>query len=158
HVFTNCTGRLGLAHGNGTGKADHASPSPSGFDLTLTASTFEITRSTFGTGSAPAKFTAGASAGRGRVWDANLQGTGARGRQFSRKNHKTIDWTSGTGCVKIAGASDGLFAAASIHTEVKSFSWCAGACPDAASEITITDVDNGKSFDLKFGGGPKATF
>jgi hypothetical protein len=158
HVFSNCTGPFGLVHLNGTVKVDHTSPSANELDLSLSASNFEINKSTLTAWSATAKITAGASGARSMTWDANLQGTSARGRQFSRKNHKEIDWTAGTGCVKIAGSSDGLFASASIHTDVKSFSWCAGACPDAASEITITDVDKGKSFDLKFAGGPNATF
>jgi hypothetical protein len=158
HVFTNCTGPFGLLHLNGTVKVGHTSPSANELDLTLDASNFEINKSTLATWSATAKITAGAAGARSMAWEANLQGTSARGRQFSRKSQKTIGWTAGAACVKIAGSSDGLFAAASIHTDVKSFSWCAGACPDASSEITVTDVDDGKSFDLKFAGGPNATF
>jgi hypothetical protein len=158
HVFTNCTGPFGLLHLNGTVKVEHATPSASELDLTLSASNFAVNKATLTSWQATAKITADASGGRAMTWDGNLQGTSGRGLQFSRKNHKQIQWTAKSGCVSVNGTSDGLFAAASLHTEVKTFSWCTGGCPDASSEITVTDVDDGKSFDLKFGGGPSATF
>ena len=77
------------------------------------------------------------------VWNAQLSGTTARGRTFTRTNDKTIDWTVGQPCVTVAGESDGTILGVELKTTIVSFSRCAAECPQSGSEIKVENVKNG---------------
>ena len=57
----------------------------------------------------------------------------------------------------ISGQSQGNIAGANLQTTVTSYQRCADSCPQAGSEITIKNLDNGNSIDIKYSGGPQAT-
>jgi hypothetical protein len=157
HVFNGCSGPFGLLHLTGTVTVEHNAPSASELDLTISASGFQINKATVDHWQATAKIVASGTT-RTMTWDAQLSGKGARGEVFSRKNHKTIGWTLGAGCISVDGYSDGQWASVNLHTDVKAFQWCRGACPNASSEVTIKNVDSGKTIDLTFDGDATATF
>jgi hypothetical protein len=156
YVFDACTGPLGLVELDGTVDVTW-SQAPSGGPLTVdyTAHGFEINRATIDAWQATAVVTASGSA-RHVVWNATLSGTTARGRTFTRTNDKTIDWTVGQPCVTVSGESDGTILGTELQTSIVSYSQCAAECPQAGSEITVKDVKNGDSIDIKYDGGPEA--
>jgi len=90
------------------------------------------------------------------VWTAQLSGTTARGRTFTRTNDKTLDWDVGTPCVSVEGESDGTILGVELKTTIVKFSRCAAECPQQGSEISVENVKNGTSIDIKYSGGPEA--
>jgi hypothetical protein len=154
YVFKACTGPLGLVEVNGTVEVTW-SDSASGLTLSYSAQGFKINRATIDSWKATAVVTASASARR-MVWTAQLSGTTAHGRSFTRTNDKTIDWTVGQPCVTVSGQSDGTILGVELRTTINSFSRCAAECPQAGSEITVENVHTGESVDIKYSGGPEA--
>ena len=90
------------------------------------------------------------------TWNAQLSGTTARGRTFMRTNDKTIDWTVGQPCVTVAGQSDGTISGVELKTTIVAFSQCAAECPQSGSEISVENVANDSTVDIKYDGGPWA--
>lgn len=82
--------------------------------------------------------------------NGKISGTTAHGRAFSRTNHKEYKWTQGQACLSVSGTSDGTITGHEIKTEVIDFSICKGGCPEAGSEIKVTDVSNGNVYDVKY--------
>jgi hypothetical protein len=95
-------------------------------------------------------------ASRSRAPRSGCSGTTARGRTFTRTNDKTIDWTVGQPCITVSGESDGTILGVELKTTIVSFSRCAAECPQSGSEITVEDVKNGTTIDIKYSGGPAA--
>lgn len=154
YVFTACTGPLGLAELDGTVDVTW-SGSPGQLTLNYEAHGFKINRATIDSWQASAVITASGSA-RHMVWSAQLSGTTARGRTFTRTNDKTIDWTVGQACVTVSGESDGTILGTELRTTIVSYSRCAAECPQSGSEIKVENVKNGTSVDIKYSGGPEA--
>jgi hypothetical protein len=155
-VFSACTGPLGLVELDGTVDvtwADDTSGGPT--TLNFASHGFKINRATLDSWQATALVTATGSA-RHLVWTAALSGTTARGRTFTRTNDKTVDWTVGQPCVTVSGQSDGTILGTELQTTIVSFSRCAAECPQSGSEITVKNVKNGDSVDIKYQGGPDA--
>jgi hypothetical protein len=156
YVFSACTGPLGLVELDGTVDVTWTGDS-SGSLLTLSFSShgFKINRATIDSWQASAVVTATGSA-RHLVWNAQLTGTTGRGRSFARANDKVLDWTVGQPCVSVSGRSDGTILGTELETTIVSYRRCAAECPQSGSEITVKDVKNGDSIDIKFEGGPEA--
>jgi hypothetical protein len=157
YVFGGCTGPLGLVELTGTVDVAWTAPDPGSGAVTLTysATGFKINRATIDSWQATAVVTATGSA-RHLVWTATLSGTTGRGRTFTRTNDKTLDWTVGQPCLTVSGESDGTILGVELQTTIVSFSQCAAECPASGSEITVKNVKNGDSIDIKYEGGPEA--
>jgi hypothetical protein len=154
YVFSGCTGPLGLVELDGTVDVTW---SDSAGQLTLNYATksFKINRATIDSWQATAVITASGSS-RHMTWNAQLSGTTARGRTFTRTNDKTIDWTVGQPCVTVSGQSDGTIVGVELKTTIDTFSRCAAECPQSGSEISVENVKNGSTVDIKYSGGPDA--
>jgi hypothetical protein len=156
YVFNACTGPLGLVELDGTVDVTWTDASSGGpVTLTYAAKGFKINRATIDSWQATAVVTATGSA-RHLVWTAMLSGTTGRGRTFNRTNDKIIDWTVGQPCVTVSGQSDGTVLGTELQTTLVSFSRCAAECPQSGSEITVKNVKNGDTIDIKYDGGPAA--
>lgn len=97
-------------------------------------------------------------ADRTMVWKAQLAGTSARGRTFSRTNEQTVVWKLGEPCFALAGVSQGQIQDREIRTEVIDFRRCRRGCPDAGGKIIVTNVSKNKSIELRYNGTSTATF
>ena len=53
----------------------------------------------------------------------------------------------------VTRSADGTVTGKELKTDIKSWSQCAGSCPEPGSEITITDVSANQVYDLKYGTG-----
>jgi hypothetical protein len=158
YVYAGCTGPWGLVHLNGTVTVTYSSTGPDDLTLKFSSTNFEINGATLTSWNAEADITANGN-NRTMVWTASLAGTTKSGRDFSRTNDKTITWNVGgaTTCIGINGTSQGTVTGHDLKTTVVSYQRCAGACPQAGSEITIQNEDNGKEVDVKYDGGDVAT-
>jgi hypothetical protein len=156
YVFDHCTGPLGLVELDGTVDVTWTDAG-SGGPLTVkyASAGFKIDRATIDSWTATAVVTASGSS-RHLVWSAQLSGVTGSGRTFTRTNDKTVDWTVGQTCVSVAGSSDGTILGTELQTTIVSYSRCAAECPQMGSEITVKNVKNGDSIDIKYGGGPEA--
>jgi hypothetical protein len=186
YVFSDCTGPLGLVHLDGTITVGWTlQVSPVTLTLNYATQNFKINGATITSWQATAVITeplttvvdaglaaldgaaavldagvatsvdAGVSA-REMTWNATLSGTTASGRPFVRKTTKGLKWTVGQACLSVSGTSDGTISGANIQTTITNFDRCASACPQAGSEISVTNVDNGDSIDIQYDGGPAA--
>jgi hypothetical protein len=155
YTFADCTGPLGLVHLNGTVTVKYTLAANQ-LTLQFSASNFEINRATISSWQANAVITANGAA-REMTWSAQLSGTTGGGRQFSRTNNKDIKWTVGEACIAISGQSQGNISGHDLQTTITDYQRCADSCPEAGSEITIKNLDNGDSIDIKYSGGPEAT-
>jgi len=158
YVYAGCTGPWGLEHLTGTVTVAYSSTGPDQLTLKFSSSNFQINGATLTTWTAEADITASGSQ-RTMDWTASLAGTTKSGRTFTRTNDKTISWNVGgaTTCVSISGTSNGTVTGHDLKTTVVSYQRCSGACPQAGSEITILNEDNGKEVDVKYDGGDVAT-
>jgi hypothetical protein len=154
YVFSACTGPLGLVELDGTVDVTWTA-SPGQLTLNYAAHGFKIDRATIQTWQASAVITASGSA-RHVTWNGQLSGTTARGRSFTRTNSKTLDWTVGQPCITVSGQSDGTILGVELKTTIDSFSRCAAECPQSGSEISVENVKNGSTVDIKYSGGPEA--
>ncbi|HEX3769876.1 MAG TPA: hypothetical protein VHV30_03380 [Polyangiaceae bacterium] len=155
YVFDACTGPLGLVELDGTIDVTWSQAAGGPLTVNYAAQGFHINRATVDSWTAQAVVTATGNA-RHLVWTAKLSGTTHSGRTFSRTNDKVIDWTVGQACVTVSGTSDGTITGAELQTTIVSYSRCAAECPQAGSEITVKNVKNGDSIDIKYDGGPEA--
>jgi hypothetical protein len=154
YVFDACTGPLGLVELDGTVDVTWTD-SAGTLTLSYSAQGFRINRATIDSWKATAVVSASGSA-RHMGWSAQLSGTTGRGRAFTRTNDKTIDWTVGQPCVTVSGQSDGTILGVELKTTIDRFSRCAAECPQSGSEITVENVADGDSIDIKYSGGPDA--
>lgn len=164
YAFAHCTGPYGLLDVTGTIKvttaAAPAAASGGGsarLILDFVGTGLKVNRAT-ADWTAHAEISSTAIGTRTMVWKAQLTGTTARGRAFTRTNAKTLEWTVGQECVLVNGSSDGDVTGRNIHTDVIHYSRCRGECPAAGSEIRITNANSGKTVDLTYDGGNHATF
>ena len=157
YTFNDCTGPLGLVHLTGTVKLVWSSSGPTNLQLVFSAQGFKINKATITDWNATAVITANGN-DRDMTWTASLNGVTGGGRQFDRTNNKDIKWTDGTPCIAVSGSSDGTLTGLHLVTTITDYQRCVDSCPAAGSEINVRDVDNGKSIDIKYLGGPKAQF
>jgi hypothetical protein len=154
YVFANCTGPLGLVQLDGTVTVTWTSGA-GGLTLSYAAQGFKINGATITSWQATADIVANGN-DRHMTWNAQLSGTTARGRTFTRTNDKTIDWTVGQACVTVAGQSDGTITGVELKTTIIAFSQCAAECPQSGSEISVENVADQSTVDIKYDGGPSA--
>jgi hypothetical protein len=154
YVFTACTGPLGLVELDGTVDVTWTSTA-TGLTLAYAAQGFKINHSTIDSWQATAVITA-SGADRHMTWSAQLSGTTARGRSFTRTNNKVIDWTVGQPCISVSGESDGTVTGVELKTTIVSYSRCAAECPQAGSEISVVDEQDHDTLDIKYSGGDEA--
>jgi hypothetical protein len=150
YAFKNCTGPLGLLRVNGEIKATYQT-APNQLSLDLVGTGLEINRAT-ADWHATAVITSDGGVGRTMTWNAQLSGTTARGRDFSRTNQKTISWKVGERCFTASGVSEGNVKGRNLRTEVTNYARCQGSCPEAGGSITITNVTSGKHVEIDFDG------
>ncbi|HEY3818840.1 MAG TPA: hypothetical protein VGL81_16830 [Polyangiaceae bacterium] len=154
YAFDGCTGPLGLVALTGTVTVGWQ---VAGNELTLdfSAQGFQINRATVDNWQATAVITSNGTQ-RSMTWNAQLSGTTGSGRQFNRTNQKSVQWTVGVACLSASGQSSGDILGANLQTTVVSWQRCEYACPQAGSEITVKDLDDGDSIDIQYDGGPTA--
>ncbi len=151
YVFSDCTGPYGQVHITGEVDVTFTSSAPNQLTVTYAATGLKINRHVIDW-SATANVTSNGLA-RDMIWDGKFSGTTAHGRAFTRTNHKEYKWTQGQACLSVAGTSDGTVTGHEIKTEVIAFSFCKGGCPEAGSEIKVTDVTASKVYDVKYNAG-----
>jgi hypothetical protein len=151
YKFADCTGPYGLVHITGEVDVTYSSSAANQLTVNFSATGLKINRSTIDW-TATANVTANGTA-RDMVWDGKFNGTTAHARAFQRTNHKEYKWTVGQACLAVNGSSDGTVTGHELKTDVTSFSICKGGCPEAGSEIKITDVTANKVYDLKWNAG-----
>jgi len=155
YTFDHCMGPNGLRSVTGEvkakyqGTADRLHLELTGTDLSVNGATLDW--------SSVADVTAN-GADRTMAWRAQLSGTTAGGRAFTRTNQHTTSWTLGEPCFALEGWSEGQIRAREIRTEISSFRRCRRSCPDAGGTIAITNVTNGKRIELHYDGTNRATF
>ncbi len=154
YAFNGCTGPLGLVELTGTVTVGWQL---AGNELTLdySAQGFQVNRATIDNWQATAVITS-TGAQRSMTWNAQLSGTTGSGRQFTRTNQKSIQWTVGVACLSASGQSSGDILGANLQTTVVSWQRCADSCPQAGSEISVKNLDKGDSIDIQYDGGPTA--
>jgi hypothetical protein len=101
---------------------------------------------------------ASTDATRTMTWKAQLSGTSARGRVFSRTNEHTVAWKLGEACFELEGSSEGNVGGREIRTQISDFRRCRRGCPDAGGKIVVTHVTRNKSIELRYDGTSTATF
>jgi hypothetical protein len=148
YKFSDCTGPYGLVHITGEVDLTYSSSAANQLTVNYSANSLQINRSTINW-TATANVT-GNGLARDMVWDGKFDGTTAHGRAFQRTNHKEYKWTVGQACLSVAGSSDGTVTSHELKTDVINFSICKGGCPEAGSEIKVTDVSANKVYDLKW--------
>lgn len=154
YTFAGCTGPLGLVHLQGTITVGWQ-VAPSTLTLDFSAQNFAINGATITSWQATSVVTA-TGAARAMTWNAQLAGTTASGRAFSRTNQKNLSWTVGQACLAVSGQSNGTITGVHLQTTLTSYQRCQGACPQAGSEINVTNEDNGSSIDIVYDGGRMA--
>jgi hypothetical protein len=157
YVFDGCFGPFGLRNVTGTVTVDYTMPSTGELVLDFSAANLHVNRATVDI-HAKAEIAAKLLGAREMTWSAQLTGTTARGREFQRTNAATVTWTIGHECLGVGGHSDGNVGGRNVHTDVLNFSRCKGECPAAGGEIKITNTDSGRSIDVRYDGGNRATF
>jgi hypothetical protein len=148
YAFSDCTGPYGQVHITGEVDVTFTSTGPTQLTIDYSATGLQINRHVIDW-SATANVNASGLA-RDMIWDGKFSGTTAHGRAFSRTNHKEYKWTQGQACLAVAGSSDGTVTGHEIKTDVINFSICKGGCPEAGSEIKITDVSVNRVYDVKW--------
>jgi hypothetical protein len=148
YVFSDCTGPYGLVHITGTVVVDYSASTSTALVLKFSSTGLKINRATVDW-SATANIT-GQGGARDMIWDGQFSGTTGGGRAFSRTNHKEYKWTVGTPCLSVAGSSDGTVTGKELKIDVINFSRCKFACPEAGSEVKVTDVAPNLVYDVKF--------
>jgi hypothetical protein len=148
YAFSGCTGPYGLVHLTGTITVDYSASTDTALVLKFSTSGFQINRATIDW-QATANIT-GQGGARDMIWDGHFTGTTGGGRAFERTNHKEYKWTVGQPCLSVAGSSDGTVTGKELKIDVINFSRCIHACPEAGSEIKVTDVAANAVYDLKF--------
>jgi hypothetical protein len=151
YKFNDCTGPYRLVHITGEIDVSYSSTAANQLTLSFSATGLRVNRSTVDW-TATANITANGTA-RDMVWDGKFNGTTAHGRAFQRTNHKEYKWTDGKECLSVAGSSDGTVTGHELKTDVINFSVCKGGCPEAGSEIKVTDVTANKVYDVKWNAG-----
>ncbi len=146
YVFNDCTGPRGLVHVTGTVTVGYQVVSATELKLSYAATGLKINKATIDW-TASADVTAN-GADREMIWDGQLDGTTRNGRDFTRKNHKDYKWAIGGTCLGVDGSSDGTVTGHELKTDVTSFKICKGECPEAGSEIKVTDVTTSKVYDV----------
>ena len=106
--------------------------------LNYSAQGFRLNRTTLTSWTATAVVTSNGNA-RTLAWTADLSGSTPSGRDFTRHAEKNIGWTVGTACIAMTGTAEGTVTGDTLKTTISSYSRCAGACPQAGSDI---DIDN----------------
>ena len=148
YAFTDCTGPYGLVHITGTVAVDYSGSSATALVLKYASTGLKINRSTIDW-TATANIT-GLGGARDMIWDGQFTGTTGGGRAFQRTNHKEYKWTVGVPCLSVTGSSDGTVTGKELKVDVINFQRCKGACPEAGSEIKVTDVAASLVYDVKF--------
>jgi hypothetical protein len=151
YVFSDCTGPWGLVHIKGTVTVGYSSSAGNQLTLTYSAKGLSLNNATIDW-DATANTTANGLA-RDMVWDGHFTGTTGNGRSFQRTNHKEYKWTAGQQCLTVNGSSDGTVTGHELKIDVVSFSVCKGGCPEAGSEIKVSDVSTNKVYDVKWNAG-----
>lgn len=153
--FSDCSGPNGLRRIRGRVVATYAVQANQ-LTLDLVGTGLRINRSVADWHATATVTAAGVS--RTMTWKAELAGTTARGREFTRSNQKVVSWKLGERCFSVSGASEGDVRGRAIRTEISSFSRCAGSCPEAGGKITITNVTANKRVEIVFDGSARASF
>lgn len=152
--FKDCTGPAGLLRVSGEIKATYKAQ-PSKLALELVGTGLRINRAT-ADWHATAVITAD-GVSRTMSWNAQLSGTTARGRDFSRTTQKALLWKVGERCFAASGVSEGNVKGRSLRTEITGYARCQGSCPEAGGKIRITSVTSGKQLVIDFDGTSRAT-
>lgn len=155
YVFAGCIGPSGLAKLRGEVKTTYATVANT-LVLDLVATELQVNGATLDW-SAHAEITADGVA-RTMKWKAQLSGKTARGRELARTTDKTLSWVVGERCLAVSGSSEGKVRSRNLRTEVVDYKRCARGCPEAGGRITTTNVDNGKTVEIRFDGSDQATY
>jgi hypothetical protein len=151
--FAGCTGPFGLGRITGSLKATY-DVTPDTLTLDLVGTNLTMNRATIDWHSHAVIARSGTS--RTMTWSAELSGTTARGREFTRTNTKTVTWTVGERCFTLNGTSDGDVKGRNVRTEIVNYSRCAAACPEAGGKITITSGST--KLEITYDGSSTGTF
>jgi hypothetical protein len=156
YTFTSClVGPNGLAGISGAVSV-HYTTGPSTLHLDITATGLKVNASDIDF-SATADVSASGTS-RTMVWKAQLTGTTAGGRDFSRTNAHTVSWTVGDACFELDGTSEGKIKQRDIRIDIANFKRCRRGCPEADGKITITNVPKQRQIELLYNGTNIATF
>ena len=151
YTFATCAGPNGLLRITGEIKATYAAADGGGLALDIAGDGLTLNRATVDL-HADAVITAPKPLKRAMTWKAQLSGTTARGRTFTRTNDKTVTWRVGERCFSFSGTSEGAVKGRILKTVVRAFLRCQAACPEAGGSIAITNVDSGKTVEIDFDG------
>ncbi len=155
YTFAGCIGPAGLAKLRGEVKATYAA-SQATLVLDLVATDLQVNGATLDW-TAHAEITAEGVA-RTMRWKAQLAGQTARGRDLARTTDKTLQWVVGERCLAVSGTSEGKVRSRNLRTEVTDYRRCQRGCPEAGGVIKTTNLDNGKTVEIRFDGTDQATF
>jgi hypothetical protein len=108
-------------------------------------------------GAASAEVVAAGSA-RTMTWKADIHGTTAGGRAFSRASTATIRWVLGEPCFNLDGSSEGEVERRRVRIDISDFRRCRRGCPDAGGKIVVTNLTKNVSVQLLFDGTNRATY
>lgn len=151
YAFDGCRGPYGLVTLTGTVTASYVISTANSASFSFSASKFQINGATVDW-SASANVTWDGTK-RTMDWQGSITGTTKSGRTFDRVNTKSYAWDTSTQCLTANGSSDGTITGDELKITLKDFTICAGACPQAGSEVNVADVTTGKDYDLTYGDG-----
>lgn len=154
YTFSNCAGPNGIFRIRGTIVTTYE-VLPGKLVLNLVANALEVNKATVDW-SARAEITATGPA-REMRWKAQLTGTTARGKPFSRTNEKLVSWRFGERCFGVSGVSEGEVRGRYLRVEIADFRRCQGSCPEAGGRITITNADGKVKVEILYDGSNRAT-
>jgi hypothetical protein len=147
YTFARCIGPNGLRAVSGTVKA-RATRDDQSLRLDLTATDLSVNKAALDwAASAIVRVTDDGT--RTMTWSAQLSGTTARGRRFTRTNDYTIAWKPGEACFALDGKATGEVDGREVRTSIEGFRRCRRGCPDSGKSRT---------FELTYDGSNEATF
>lgn len=138
YVLTNCTGPFGLVKVTGTLTAVYSRASSGAVNVVITGTGVKANEATIDVSSTVVATQSGSVKKADVTIDGN--GTGPRGRTFTRKGAYVVTYDTTTECLTVDGTWQTGAARVGSSTVVTGYKRCKGSCPSAGGSIVHTSA------------------
>ncbi len=136
YTFDDCVGPFGLRKLQGVLRIVYAKREGGpGILLTLSSDRLAVGRATLSLRATAEVAAEGTT--RRALWHAELEGTSARNRAFSRVVDRTLTFNAGESCIEASGRSTGGAGGSPVTVTLDRLRRCRGACPDAGGSVRV---------------------